>query len=82
MSRRWGEVLGTQPPIRRGPEFQIDIDGGTLKFTTAPADVLKGFHVAVTNPQKAFAAAREEGLTVDGNEVLICGTRFELTQAK
>jgi hypothetical protein len=79
MAKRWATVLNTSDPIGNGDEQRIDIQDASLRFVTAPTDVIAGFGLSMPDPQAALTPARKLGLPVQNNIVTICGTRFELT---
>jgi len=78
MARRWAEVLGTEPPADQGAGYRIGLDGGELLFEPAEADVITEYGIAMPEPQTALENARTLGLRVNGDSVVICGTRFRL----
>jgi hypothetical protein len=62
LAARWSEVLGTPAPV----DGRIALEGGSLRFEKAPADLMLGFGL-----QRASGPARE---------LTICNTRFVLSQ--
>lgn len=82
MAQRWATVLGTDAPVRRGDVLEIAIDGGVLKFVAGESDVIAGFGIAMPNPQQALNEARRQDLPVNGTVVTVCGTQFELSEAR
>jgi|SRR5580658_1143681 hypothetical protein len=81
MSRRWAQVLGTTAPAESAAGRHIGIDGGALEFVRADVDVIAGFRISMASPQRALDAARSHRLSVEGDSVSLCGTRFELVRA-
>jgi len=79
MSQRWATVLGTNAPVAASDARHIDIQEGVLNFVAGKSDVIAGFGIRMPDVQEALSAARKHGLTVVGNAVTICGTRFELS---
>lgn len=78
LASRWAEVLGTSDPARDGDWIRIGLTEGELRFESADNDRLIAYTLAMPDPGAALAAARTEGLDVNGQTVMICGTRFEL----
>lgn len=59
----------------------IAFDNASLRFvktTDGRGDGLGGLDVTGTDKAKALAAAKDRGLEVEGNQIMICGTRFNL----
>ena len=83
MARRWGEVLGLAA-MQGGEGWRIALkDGGELRFVAirdGRGDGLGAFDVAVRDPGAVRAAAQARG-RLDGDEVILAGTRVRLVQA-
>ena len=83
MARRWGEVLGLAA-MQGGEGWRIALkDGGELRFVAirdGRGDGLGAFDVAVRDPGAVRAAAEARG-RLDGDEVILAGTRVRLVQA-
>jgi len=83
MAKRWGEVLG-RPVEQSNSAWRIALDGGEIRFVALGDDRgegLRGFDVAVPDPDAARAAARQRGLIDADGEVVLCGTRVYLKSA-
>lgn len=73
----WAKLLGR--PV--GPSRTIRLSNATLRFVPATDGRGKGvggIDVAVTDRDAALAEARRRGLPVDGDTVVVCGTRVRL----
>ncbi|MCW8196403.1 hypothetical protein F6455_16535 [Proteobacteria bacterium 005FR1] len=81
MASQWAKVLDTSAPTNRGEGKLIELNGGELRFESAPADVLSAFELLVDNREAILKAAREQGLQADGDVVRCCGTDFRLSSA-
>ena len=83
MARRWGEVLGLAA-MQGGEGWRIALKGGgELRFVAirdGRGDGLGAFDVAVRDPGAVRAAAQARG-RLDGDEVILAGTRVRLVQA-
>jgi hypothetical protein len=80
LAARWSQVLAC-PARGVGDAHEIALDGGRLRFVEATdgrGEGLGGIELAVVDRGRLVAAAEERGLRVDGDVVLICGTRVRL----
>ena len=83
MAARWGEVLG-RTVERSGGVWRIALDGGEIRFVPLGderGEGLRGFDVALPDPDAARAAARQRGLIDADGEVMLCGTTVFLQAA-
>lgn len=79
---RWAGVLGL-PAEPLGEGWRIGLDGGELRFvksTDGRGDGLRGFDVAVRDPESVRASAAARGRLSDG-EVTLCGAKVRLVAA-
>jgi hypothetical protein len=83
MSARWAAVLGL-PREADGEGWRIPLEDGELRFVKdedGRGAGLRGFDVAVRDPDAVRMKAAARG-TVDGDgEVVLCGTRVRLVRA-
>jgi len=73
---RWSEVLGIP---RRG--FEIPLHEGTLRFVEVAdgrGEGLGGIDVAASRAPEVLSRARNRGLPIDGNCIILCGIRVRL----
>ena len=81
-SARWAEVLGRATPVSNGERRMIALEEGMIVFSPCTGLVEEGLaSVAIdaASPETIIENARARGLRVDGDAVIICGTRFRLT---
>jgi hypothetical protein len=78
MAARWESVLG----LPRRASAELALAGGWLRFVPAGArgEGLRGIGIEAKHPARVLRAARERGLEVSGDTVLICGTEVTLLQ--
>jgi hypothetical protein len=83
LAKRWGEILGFTP-VKHGSGWGATLpDGGELRFVHAVdgrGEGLGRFDVAVKDPDAVRAAARARG-KLEGDDVILAGTRVRLVQA-
>ncbi len=83
MAARWATVLGAVALPSDGG-WQIDLDGGELRFTAATdgrGEGLGGIDIAVRDPKQVRAHAERRGrLRIDG-DIDLCGVRVRLVKA-
>ena len=83
MAARWGEVLG-RPAGRSGDAWRLGLDGGEIRFVPLGderGEGLRGFDVALPDPDAARTVAEQRGLLDAEGEVLLCGTRVYLRRS-
>lgn len=83
MAARWGEVLG-RPAGRSGDAWRFGLDGGEIRFVPLGderGEGLRGFDVALPDPDAARTVAEQRGLLDAEGEVLLCGTRVYLRRS-
>ena len=79
-ARLWSRLLDRQV----APPRSIALSNATLRFVTASdgrGRGLGGIDVALASPDPALAQARRLGLRVEGDVVVVCGTRVRLVRA-
>ncbi|MFL5296862.1 MAG: VOC family protein [Phenylobacterium sp.] len=83
LANRWSQVLG-QPVVREDGGWRMTLDeGGEIRFVTAAdgrGEGLGRFDVAVKDPEAVRAAAKARG-RLQGDDVILSGTRVRLVQA-
>jgi hypothetical protein len=82
LAARWGEILDR--PVGKGAsgELEIALDNATLRFVDIAdgrPEGLGGIDLRAADKAGILAAAAARDLAVDGDCVMICGTRFRLT---
>jgi hypothetical protein len=81
LAARWSSVLDL-PVTRRAPErLEIPLEPGVLRFLRGAAERgahVRGYDVRVADRPRVLAAARSRGLAVEGDAVVIAGTRLAL----
>jgi len=76
VAARWSEIV--ELPVA---DRSIALDNARVDFVDATdgrGDGLGGMTVHAVDADRAFAAARERGLPVDGDVILLCGTRVRV----
>jgi hypothetical protein len=81
LAQRWSEII--EEPLEPGPggNPSLRLDNATIRFVPIPdgrPEGLGGIDVVTMDRERALGAARERGLPVDGDTILVCGTRFKL----
>jgi len=81
VASRWSDI--THIPVTRETDGNpaLQLENAIVRFiesTDGRPEGLGGIDVRATDKERALAAAGERGLPVDGDMVLICGTRFRL----
>lgn len=82
MSARWAAVLG-RPRAPAGEGWRIPLEGGELRFSPdrdGRGDGLKGFDVAVRDPDGVRSRASARGTLDAEGEVVLCGARVWLVK--
>lgn len=80
LAKRWSELLAV-PVEESEAEPTLRLTRGHVRFVKPVDDDgtgVVGLDIAMADPDGAIAAARSRGLPVEGNSVVICGTRFNL----
>jgi hypothetical protein len=83
MAARWAEVLG-RTAERAGDHWRIGLDDSEIRFVAARDDRgegLRAFDVKAADAPAILATARQRGLPVDGDEIMVCGTGVRLVTA-
>ncbi len=79
VARRWAALLDR--PLQEGPTggIRIALDRGVIRFAAgaAGADGVTVIDIAVADRARVLAAAAARNL-VDGDDVVLCGTRIRL----
>jgi glyoxalase-like protein len=81
MAQKWSGLTGLDLGESESGYKTLTLANASLRFVKAEdgrGDGLGGLDVSAIDPEKAFAAARDQNLKVDGNQITICGTRFNL----
>jgi hypothetical protein len=76
VAARWSEIVEIDVV-----DGAIELDNARIDFVTATdgrGDGLGGMTVHAVDADRAFAAARERGLPVDGDVITLCGMRIAL----
>ena len=77
VATRWSEIVEIDVV-----DGAIELDNARIDFVTATdgrGDGLGGMTVHAVDADRAFAAARERGLPVDGDVITLCGMRVTIT---
>ena len=79
LARRWSEIV--EIPVHRGEEGDptIALEDASLRFVEARdgrGEGLGGVDLVAVDRDRLLRAAEDRGLPIDGDSVLICGTRF------
>jgi hypothetical protein len=81
LAARWSKILAVPVTTGNSGVPEIVLDNATLRFVEAADDRgegLGGLDLEVADRAAILAAATARGLAVDGDMVMICGTRFRL----
>jgi hypothetical protein len=81
LAARWGQILGHEP--KPGPDgaHALPLDPGVLRFVPLRDDRgegVSGIDVRVADPAEVVTRARRRGARVDGDVVVLSGTRIRL----
>jgi catechol 2,3-dioxygenase-like lactoylglutathione lyase family enzyme len=82
LAARWADVLD-RPTAADGTARVIALDDATLRFVPAVdgrGEGLGGLDLHANDPERALRAAEARGCRLDGDTILLCGTRFRLTR--
>jgi hypothetical protein len=82
IAERWAEVLGTAAPKDHAQGKQISLQADELLLQSAAADIIVGFGLEMKEPEAALQRAREQGLMVEDDVAVVCGTRFRLSRVR
>lgn len=80
LAARWGAILDREV-VPEGDALVVSVDNATLRFVTATdgrGEGLGAIDVRVDDPPAVLARAREAGLPVDGDVVLLGGVRIHV----
>jgi hypothetical protein len=81
LAARWGQVFGRMPTRAHDGTFALALDQGLLRFVPerdGRGEGVSGIDVAVVDPAEVVRRARRRGARVDGDAVVLCGTRIRL----
>lgn len=80
MAKRWARVLGLDAPVNAGTTWRLASQGGRIDFVTAGTrgEGIDGYTLAVADRRAVLQQARVRGAAVDGDSVLLFGTRVAL----
>jgi hypothetical protein len=81
LAARWGKVFGRQPTPGRDGAHALALDPGSLRFVPerdGRGAGVSGIDLRVADPAEVLARARRRGARIDGDAVLLCGTRIRL----
>jgi catechol 2,3-dioxygenase-like lactoylglutathione lyase family enzyme len=76
LAARWAEVLG-RPAT---PDHTIALDGATIGFVRGATTGVRGYALAAVDAAGARERAKARGLAVDGDTIVVGGTRLRLVQ--
>jgi hypothetical protein len=80
VAERWSEIV--EIPLGTGDEGPtLSLDNAVIRFVTATdgrPEGLGGVDVRASDAGAVLSAASERGVPVDGQTVVVCGTRFRL----
>jgi hypothetical protein len=82
LAARWGRVLDREPTADGDGSHTLALDQGRLRFGAARdgrGEGVGGVELGVTDPAEIVRRARRRGARVEGDTVLLCGTRFKLS---
>ena len=82
LAARWGEIV--ERPVTRSADgdAEITLDLGAIRFvrdTDGRGEGLSGVDLQVANRRYISNAATRHGCRLDGDAVIMCGTRFRLS---
>lgn len=77
LAARWAAVLGRPA----GADHTIALEGATLAFVRSAATGVRGYTLAAVDAPAALERARARGLGVDGDTIVVAGTRLRLSAA-
>lgn len=80
LARRWAQVFARPQPLRQGPAWRVLLDGGFVDVVESPrsAGGVRGFTLAVADPDAVLAAAHRAGLAVADDTVTLLGTQLQI----
>lgn len=80
MAARWARVLGLEAPVKEGTAWPLALREGRLEFVAAGArgEGIDGYTLAVADRRAVLQQARAQGAVVDGDAVVLFGTRVRL----
>lgn len=84
LADKWSALTGLALETRAGIPT-LAFANASLRFVKAAdgrGDGLGGLDVTCADPSAAIAAAKDRGLTTTDNQIIICGTRFNLVPAQ
>ncbi|MDE2364348.1 MAG: VOC family protein [Hyphomicrobiales bacterium] len=74
MARHWSDLLGR--PLDAADDRSIRLDKGAIRFADAASVSITAIDMKMRDPARALRSAREIGLDVSDDGVLIAGVRF------
>jgi hypothetical protein len=80
LASRWAQVLGLAAPRSVKDAFELALEPGAIRFAPASGrgDGVAEVELAATDAAAVLEAARDRGLSVDGQTVTLVGVRFRL----
>lgn len=80
MAARWARVLGLDAPVKEGTAWPLALQEGRLEFVAAGArgEGIDGYTLAVADRRAVLQQARAQGAAVEGDAVVLFGTRVRL----
>ena len=81
MARHWAEICGVQMQTEHGSHI-VPLANAVLRFvpdSDGRGAGLGGIDIQTTRPDEVRNAARNRGCMSDGDQIIICGTRINLT---
>jgi hypothetical protein len=81
LATRWGRIFGRAPTPGKDGVFALALDEGRLRFVPerdGRGEGLSGIDLRVADPAEVARRARERRVQIDGDTVLLCGTRIRL----
>jgi hypothetical protein len=80
MALRWARVLGLDAPVQAGTTWRLPLQGGWVDFVSAGArgEGIDGYTLAVADRSAVVQQARVRGAAVDGDAIVLFGTRVSL----
>ncbi len=84
LATRWARLV--QRPLALTPSggAEIYLDGSVIRFVNATdgrGDGIGGVFLAVNDRERLIQSARDRGLPVSDDQVVMCGTRFRFEDA-